>query len=282
MKKTITLTIVVILTIAAYGQNVHTTTYDTWTTNSWQNSLKQTNTYDGNSYLTNNLSQLWDSPTSSYKNNSQINYINNSNGTAQQYISQTWDINTNTWNNSQRTSCTYNPSNKLLTTTSEMWTSGSWQNSQKQTNTYDVNDYLTNNLTQLWDSPTSSFKNYSQVNYINNSNGTVQQYISQTWDNTSNTWNNSQRVTFTYINTTGIFENDEAKFIVYPNPTNYMLYFNIDEDIISIQVFGIDGKLIMESSDNALNVSQLPNGIYQYKTNSAVGHTKSGKFSKVD
>jgi len=115
MKKLSTAIFASILSLTVCGQNVHTIIYETWTSGSWQNSMKQTNTYDANSYLTNNLTQLWDSPTSSYKDNSQVNYTNNSNGTIQQYISQTWDNGTSSWNNSQRATYTYNSSDKPLT-----------------------------------------------------------------------------------------------------------------------------------------------------------------------
>ncbi len=107
MKKLSTAIFVSILSLTVCGQNVHTITSEMWTSGSWQNSGKQTNTYDGNGYLTNNLTQLWDSPTSSYKNNSQVNYTNNGNGTIQQYILQTWDNATSSWNNSQRAIYTY-------------------------------------------------------------------------------------------------------------------------------------------------------------------------------
>jgi hypothetical protein len=46
--------------------------------------------------------------------------------------------------------------------------------------------------------PSSSWKNSSQINYTNNGNGTVQQYIAQYWDSPSSSWKNSQRATYTY------------------------------------------------------------------------------------
>jgi hypothetical protein len=80
----------------------------------------------------------------------------------------------------------------------DSWTSGSWANSSKHIFTYDVNDYLIKTQIQRWDAQTNSYKIYSQVNYTNNSNGTIQQSIFQIWDNGTSSWNNLKRKTYTY------------------------------------------------------------------------------------
>jgi hypothetical protein len=116
MKKLITLTLSLFFTLSIYGQNVLTITYETWISSTWENSMKQNNSYDGSGFLTNNLSQIWDNPTNSWKNNSQINYSNNVNGTVQQYIAQSWDKPLNSWKNSQRATYTYNNSTGIYET----------------------------------------------------------------------------------------------------------------------------------------------------------------------
>ena len=198
MKKLYFLALNLLFSLALFSQNVQTITFDNYVGSSWQAYMKQTNTYNGSNYLTNNFTQLWNTTTTSWKNSSQINYTNNGNGNIQQYITQTWDSISNVWINSQRGTYTYNGANKPLTITYETYTGGSWVTSMKQTYTYDGSNYLTHTLTQLWDSPSSTWKNNSQNNYTNNGNGTVQQYISQSWDNPNNVWKNSLRATHTY------------------------------------------------------------------------------------
>jgi hypothetical protein len=238
-----------------------------WASANWQNSMKWLYTYDGNGYLTNNLSQSWDIPTSSYKNNSQTNYSNNSNGTVQHYIFQYWDNPTNAWINSRRITYTYNASNKPLTNIADTWTSGIWQNHVQQSYTYDVNEYLTTNLAQLWDIPTSSYLNYYQINYTNNSDGTIQHNILQTWDSQTNTWVNSQRLTYTYTSSTGIFKPGEFAFSIFPNPTTDKINISlIGIEQTKISIIDLQGITLFSNtfvdSKTILDVSRLISDIY--------------------
>jgi hypothetical protein len=151
------------------GSNqVLTLTYENWSGGAWVNYVKSTNSYDGSGYLTNNVFQLWDSSSSSWKNSSQTNYTNNVNGTTQQLIQQSW-LPTGAWSNSIRTIYTYNGSNQVLAMTTEFWSGGAWINYLKSTNSYDASGYLTNNLVQLWDSSSSSWENkrkaFAKVTY---------------------------------------------------------------------------------------------------------------------
>jgi hypothetical protein len=212
----------------SFGQNITQTLIETWdaSSNDWQNSNRQENTYDSNGYLKKSVSQNWDIASSTWVNDTQSDYTNNPNGTVNQVVTQIWNKSTTAWNDSQRISFTYtpsdkllmfvfetstgtvwnyllrstntyNPSDKLLTTVTETFASD-WQNSSKLSNTYDSNGYVINNLSQNWDIPTSEWKNIFQSNHVNNPNGLVNQTTSQFW-NVAN-WNNSQRHTYTYNN----------------------------------------------------------------------------------
>jgi len=52
-------------------------------------------------------------------------------------------------------------------------------------------------------------------------------------------------------------ENEQVK--VYPNPVTDVLYFN---DVFAVKLFDINGKLIVETTDNYLDVSYLQQGFY--------------------
>ena len=83
-----------------------TTVVDQWLSGNWVSLQKESNTYDGSGYLTNVLSQLWNSGTSNWGNNTQSNYSNNTDGTPHQVINQSWD-GISAWINSDRMTFTY-------------------------------------------------------------------------------------------------------------------------------------------------------------------------------
>lgn len=66
----------------------------------------------------------------------------------------------------------------------------------------------------------------------------------------------------------------------YPNPASDMIYFNFNVDSeVSLQIFSSTGQLVMEkmlSSDGAVDVSSLSEGLYIVKIND-----RTYKFSKL-
>jgi len=68
---------------------------------------------------------------------------------------------------------------------------------------------------------------------------------------------------------------------VYPNPATDVLNFQVNEEVNSIELFGMDGKLAMTSTQNAMNISALPNGIYYYTVKTISGKSLTGKVSKI-
>jgi hypothetical protein len=262
MKKIITLSLSLVFSLSIYGQNLLTLTYENWSGGAWVNYSEQTNTYDGSGYLTNQLVQLWDGSSSSWNNNEQFSYTNNGNGTVQQNIKQSWNPSSSTWMNSERLSYTHNGSNQVLTLTYENWSGGAWINYLKSTNSYDGSGYLTNNVFQLWDSSSSSWKNSSQTNYMNNVNGTTQQLIQQSWLPTG-AWSNSQRATFTYANSTGIHESNEIPFHFFPNPTSGILNIVLTS-LSEYEVFNINGQRVAQGkTQGQIDITNLPTGSYQ-------------------
>lgn len=192
-----TLITFLLFSFGSLGQNINTSLIETWVSGNWTNSIMAINTYDSNNYLTNTLSQNWNTGNSTWENFSQANYTNNSNGTVNQMILQTWNDGPSIWENAQRITYTYNASNKVLTSVSDIWFNNNWLGFSKIINTYDTNGYLTNSLTQTWDF-VGPWKNNSQINYTNNPNGTVDYSISQSWNLGTNVWDNFQKVSYTY------------------------------------------------------------------------------------
>ena len=69
-------------------------------------------------------------------------------------------------------------------------------------------------------------------------------------------------------NPVGFTENKlpENTIPIYPNPSTGMIYVKIpNQTIQSIQVYDLQGQLIKETSENNLDLSSYPNGMYWVK-----------------
>ena len=87
-------------------------------------------------------------------------------------------------------------SQNIESITNERWADNSWQTHTRELHDYDTNNYLTTIYYQTWDKQSSSWLYQNQSIYINNPNGLVYQRVSRKWE--FNTWNNIQRITYSY------------------------------------------------------------------------------------
>lgn len=242
-------------------------TYEIGTSGTWVNQLKYTYTYDGNGYATLLLRQSWDVPSSSWKNDFQITYTNDGNGVVQEYLNESWDIPSSSWKNMFQGTYTYNGSNNLIFLTSKIYQNGAWVNYSRNYNIYDGNGYLTYNLGEIWDSPLSEWKNNVQLNYTNNSDGTVQQDISEIWDIPSSSWKYWLRSTYTYTTSTGIEDANEISFQLFPNPCNDILNLSFSNNSeTKIEIKDLQGRLILSKliyeSSVIIDIQDLPSNLY--------------------
>ncbi|MBG6111126.1 hypothetical protein IWX84_002010 [Flavobacterium sp. CG_9.10] len=193
--KSVIVWICFLFAVISSAQKVESVLNENWINGNWQNALSTSNTYDGNNFLINSLSQTWSASSGTWINAYQQKLNNNSDGSLNQATGQTWDMGTSLWNDTVRSSYIYNPAMKALTFLSEIW-AGTWQNSQLETNTYDSNNFLIHTLSQTWDLTNSRWKNYVQTNFINNADGTINQSITQ--NRYLDIWENSSQTNFIY------------------------------------------------------------------------------------
>ena len=250
------------------AKKVLTAVTEMWTGSDWLNFAKQTNTYDVNNYLTKELSQTWDF-VSNWNNVRQSNYTNNPDGTPNQVIDQVWIVIPGNWTDSERSTFTYNASGGVLTELHEVWSTGTWVNNALYTNTWDLNNRITKELSQAWVTGINNWDNEAQSDYAYNTDGTLYQIVSQSWQTDTDTWLNAQRITFTYVPTTGRQEiRERASFILYPNPAGDFVTIRSDYDVHSAKYSLEDqsGKQVITGklggTITTLDISRLPAGIY--------------------
>ena len=73
--------------------------------------------------------------------------------------------------------------------------------------------------------------------------------------------------------------NDEIFFQIFPNPASNQIQIKSSEKIIQIEIYNIQGELILATRKKNINIAQLPKGIYIVKIFNE-GFLKVGKLIK--
>ncbi|MDR7211621.1 T9SS type A sorting domain-containing protein [Flavobacterium piscis] len=71
-----------------------------------------------------------------------------------------------------------------------------------------------------------------------------------------------------------------TEFEVYPNPTASLLNITSNDEIKLIAIYSLDGKLILETKENKVDVSNLQNGLYIIKVTTNQNEVATKKFVK--
>lgn len=70
--------------------------------------------------------------------------------------------------------------------------------------------------------------------------------------------------------------NQKIEFSLYPNPTSDYLNIHSEEQVLDVTIFNVQGRQVLKSSEDRLDVSNLTSGIYliEVKTNSGKATSK--------
>lgn len=82
------------------------------------------------------------------------------------------------------------------------------------------------------------------------------------------------------INFTNSIEENITTASVYPNPVNDVINFEVSEEIASIVITSLDGKVIATTTNTTLNVSDFNSGMYLYTLKTVSGKVANGSFTK--
>lgn len=108
------------------------------------------------------------------------------------------------------------------------------------------------------------------------------------WDNGSfhtfgdpNNWNADLALAiYPVVNLTAGINENVVDAVVYPNPANDVLNIKAKEDVASINVMTMDGKLVASANGTTVNVEGLSAGMYMYEAITVTGKVARGNFSK--
>ena len=229
--------------------------------------------------------QRWDTITNIWVNYDKRDYLNDTQKLVLEEQHQTWNKNSNSWEYYYKGVNTYNSNQKLKISKGQDYSFPSGWSDLGQTNySYDSNGDLINELILTWTNEINSsvkiLKNSFQDNYINNTDGTVFQHTSQSWDVYKNIWNNFYRDTYDYPTITDNKKQiDNVNFKIYPNPTSGIFTINSHfENTASLNLIDILGKQVLNNYQinigfNQIDVSELSKGVYFIQlTSEGVNH----------
>lgn len=82
------------------------------------------------------------------------------------------------------------------------------------------------------------------------------------------------------VNFTASLNENVIDAVVYPNPANNVLNIQAKEELTSITVSTMDGKVVATSTTSSVNVAELSSGIYLYEAVTVSGKVARGNFAK--
>lgn len=60
----------------------------------------------------------------------------------------------------------------------------------------------------------------------------------------------------------GVNQFDENDFIIYPIPANQIIHISTNQQILNVVIYNLQGELILNSTENEINIAALQNAIY--------------------
>lgn len=249
------------------NRQVLESTSQTWSTDEWINFLQYTYSYDAKDHLILLESKTWNSSKEAWELSNKTVYTNNSKGLVEEYTAQYLDASTSTWINSLREKTTYNSAGDVVVQTTAHWTDDAWLNSSSKSNSYNGQGYLVESFGQNWDSQTSAWFDVTRTTYVNNDDGSVQNYTVGYWNDISSSYENSSLSTFTYKANTSITETGSLEVSFFPNPSSgNRLHITCNKTTEStVHITDINGKTVLNTvlaGSAELNVAALPASLY--------------------
>jgi hypothetical protein len=235
--------------------NLSETIYQGWESGKWENLSNELYTYNAQNDYTEILYQLWEN--AKWEDYGLQTFYYNEQNQCTSYVFQYWE--NNGWKNDAKVLLTHDSQNNMTSETWQNWWDGIWENSDKSICSYDENNNATSGFSQYWSG--SSWVDADGLLYVYYNN--MQSLDIMMY---------GQRFTASYIKSgnIGIQENNplNSSVSLYPNPVSNILHIETSNpnSTLEVQIYSIQGVLLMNEKGNRIDVSSLTSGIYLVKT----------------
>jgi len=251
------------------GDELSEVIYQNWDGNDWLNKTKEVYNYNGD--VTTVLYWDWNGNTWSSDELWTYTYGNGSIEVLIQYMQG------GAWQNEEKDTYSLDFDGNVIEILVEDWVGTSWVNYRKTT--YNYEDHVfTSKLIEGWNG--SSWESVYLSNYVYENGNAIQGICEMMsggeWApadgpiemaygyNAASINFNCHKVEATYIDLTGIEENTQASFIVYPMPAENEIQIQA-ESFQKAEIYSLMGQKLMESTTESMNVGALSQGIYLLK-----------------
>ncbi|MDO9254107.1 MAG: T9SS type A sorting domain-containing protein [Bacteroidales bacterium] len=241
--------------------------YQIWDGNAWMNSSQVKFTYDANNRGSIELFQKWN--VSGWLNDSQRIYTYDAMGINTSQLNQFWAG--GVWNNGYNVILTYDANNNNIGDIVQYWYATYWKDVGQSIVSYDANNNKTRNLSQKWDG--STWVNDYQRTYTYDTNNFRTSYTFTDWNDASKITRNDSTAYYYHTVITGI--NDlkirGENVSIYPNPCNGRFTISSENNISTIEIYNLSGKLICSNynvnhqTSEEVYLSGFAKGIYFLK-----------------
>jgi len=245
----------------------------------WLNKKQEIHTYTAGNE-TEFLQQVWNSGTTSWDNTDRNTYTYDANSNMLTNKYETWTG--SAWQNVSRYTWTYNSNNQVTMELGEVWDFGSssWGSNTKHTYVYDGNFNLTSHVYQVYDGGSFSWLNYDKYEYSYDSNSNKTLEISSFWNTVNDVWDFVDKTEFYYsaFDATSLSEATNGIIRAFPNPTNGSITIDQrNKDYERIFITDANGRVVLDKpmfeTGNCINLKQYGSGLYNI---SLISH--SGKM----
>lgn len=229
----------------------------------WMNLIKATFFYNAQNQGTEIITQGWDIENSVWINDSRDAYTYNGNGWMIEELSQMWDG--TAWANNEIGYLTYEPNGHETEKLKKIWTGSSWENELHFTYSYNAQWLNTSEVVKIWYN--DAWINSYQIIFTYDAQERVIEELQQDW--AAKGWVNSSLSVYTYDLLIGInnFVAQQTPLVVTPNPVTDLLLIQCGESINGLlEICNSSGQLvyseIVSGSEVRIDLSRLENGIY--------------------
>lgn len=195
-RKLYILIIISFIGISAFSQKKTIQIAQVNSTKDFVNQSRTTTYTDINGVITKITVDTWNTNTNVWDETLITTATLNSDGTVKEYLTKLYSTDTKTWKDNQKTEYTYE-SKKILTETTRLNVNGSWNVQTKATNTWN-GDLLQTVLNEKYNFTNLGLVNDTRINNTYNSDGSINQSITEKWGSITKTWSNSERKTYKY------------------------------------------------------------------------------------